>query len=184
MNSVSSVQEVKDTAESIMWPLQSSGFNSLFTSLVLFLTFASFAVASAPASFCKCTCFSNSTIIPLDPPKPESSSFAGNLARDIADLVATDNEKRANSYQALSCNDCNRKFCLGYDLPVCKGAKEDDVVSTCFQRDSRKDEAIVFIFIFATSGLLACALFRPWVQKWLEAARERRQYIPVAEPGD
>lgn len=74
---------------------------------------------------------------------------------------------------------------------MCKGAKEDDVVSTCFrmstllhyriygmrhmltvpgaaERDSRKDEAIVFIFIFATSGLLACALFRPWVQKWLE----------------
>lgn len=74
---------------------------------------------------------------------------------------------------------------------MCKGAKEDDVVSTCFrtptllhyrvygmrcmltmvgaiERDSRKDEAIVFIFIFATSGLLAWALFRPWIQKWLE----------------
>ena len=36
------------------------------------------------------------------------------------------------------------------------------------ERDSRKDEAIVFIFIFATSGLLAWALFRPWIQKWLE----------------
>lgn len=42
-------------------------------------------------------------------------------------------DKRANSYQALSCNDCNRKFCLGYDLPVCKGAKEEDVTSTCFR---------------------------------------------------
>lgn len=38
------------------------------------------------------------------------------------------------------------------------------------ERDSRKDEAIVFIFIFATSGLLAWALFRPWVQKWLEVS--------------
>lgn len=85
----------------------------------------------APASFCKCTCFTNSTIIPLDPPKPESSSFAANLLHrdDEADTI----DKRANSYQALSCNDCNKKFCLGYDLPVCKGAKEDDVVSTCFR---------------------------------------------------
>lgn len=78
---------------------------------------------------------------------------------------------------------------------MCKGAKEDDVVSTCFrmsrlwlagymvlmgwlrdanlavavaERDSRKDEAIVFIFIFATSGLLAWALLGPWLQKWLQ----------------
>ena len=101
-------------------------------------------IALAPASFCKCTCFSNSTIIPLDPPKPESSSFAANLLlRDHDDneeeteaeeeKQAGSVDKRANSYQALSCNDCNKKFCLGYDLPVCKGAKEDDVVSTCFR---------------------------------------------------
>lgn len=56
-----------------------------------------------------------------------------------------DVDKRANSYQALSCNDCNKKFCLGYDLPVCKGAKEDDVVSTCFR-------AFFFCPLFWTSG--------------------------------
>ena len=38
----------------------------------------------------------------------------------------------------------------------------------CAERDSKKDEAIVFIFIFATSGLLAWALFKPWVEKYLE----------------
>ena len=87
---------------------------------------------TAPASFCKCTCFSNSTIIPLDSAKRESTSFSNEIhyARDVADSMM---DKRANSYQALSCNDCNRKFCLGYDLPVCKGAKEDDVTSTCFR---------------------------------------------------
>ncbi|QRD92916.1 hypothetical protein F9C07_13306 [Aspergillus flavus] len=52
------------------------------------------------------------------------------------------------------------------------------------ERDSRKDEAIVFIFIIATSGLLAWAVFKPWVQKYLEAARERRSYIPVSENAD
>lgn len=41
--------------------------------------------------------------------------------------------KRAENYRALSCNDCNRKFCLDYELPTCKGAKEDDVFTTCFR---------------------------------------------------
>jgi hypothetical protein len=36
------------------------------------------------------------------------------------------------------------------------------------ERDSRKDEAIVFIFIIATSGLLTWAACKPWVEKWLE----------------
>ena len=36
------------------------------------------------------------------------------------------------------------------------------------ERDSRKDEAVVFIFIFATAGLLGWALIRPWVEKWVE----------------
>lgn len=42
--------------------------------------------------------------------------------------------KRAQDYRALSCNDCNRKFCLNYELPICKGAKEDDVFTTCFRK--------------------------------------------------
>lgn len=36
------------------------------------------------------------------------------------------------------------------------------------ERDSRKDEAVVFIFIFATVGLLAWAAIKPWVGKWVE----------------
>ncbi|KAL4940517.1 hypothetical protein BDV06DRAFT_19070 [Aspergillus oleicola] len=157
--------------------------NSFWRFLPLFivlLSIASSALASSPASFCKCTCFSNSTIIPLDPDKGDSSSLHDTLkffSRDVD--FDTQEEKRAGNYRSLSCNDCNRKFCLGYDLPTCKGAKEEDVFTTCFQRDSRKDEAIVFIFIIATGGLLLWAIFRPWVQKWIEAARERRSYIPV-----
>ena len=72
------------------------------------------------------------------------------------------------------------------------------------ERDSRKDEAVVFIFIFATAGLLIWAAIRPWVGKWvdvsslcgilkfgatadnlsLQSARERRSYIPVSTQGD
>lgn len=40
--------------------------------------------------------------------------------------------------------------------------------TTCFQRDSAKDEAVVFIFIGATTGLLVYAAVRPWVEKWSE----------------
>lgn len=36
------------------------------------------------------------------------------------------------------------------------------------ERDSKKDAAIVFIFIIATGGLLGWAVFKPWVEKWLE----------------
>ena len=36
------------------------------------------------------------------------------------------------------------------------------------ERDSRKDEAVVLIFIFATAGLLIWAAVKPWVGKWVE----------------
>ncbi|PYH46677.1 uncharacterized protein BP01DRAFT_338283 [Aspergillus saccharolyticus JOP 1030-1] len=148
---------------------------------LVFIACASITVASSPASFCKCTCFSNSTIIPLDPDKPNSVSTQGGVfhlrSRDDASTLLTG---RAKNYRSLSCNDCNRKFCLDYDLPTCKGAKEEDVFTTCFQRDSRKDQAIVFIFIIATGSLLAWAIMKPWVGKWLEIARERRSYLPVS----
>ena len=54
------------------------------------------------------------------------------------------------------------------ELPICKGAKEEDVFTTCFQRDSAKDEMVVFIFIFTTVGLLIWAAIKPWVGRWWE----------------
>jgi hypothetical protein len=36
------------------------------------------------------------------------------------------------------------------------------------ERDSRKDEAVVFIFIIATVSLLAWALIKPFAAKWIE----------------
>ncbi|KAJ5246989.1 hypothetical protein N7468_001972 [Penicillium chermesinum] len=158
-----------------------------------FLSLVSLVTASKPTSFCKCTCFSNSTIIPLDP-DGDSGAFndALNLhgrtfdGADISYSPVEDDraelEERADKHRKLTCNDCNRKFCLGYELPTCKGAKEEDVFTTCFQRDSRKDQAVVFIFIIATGGLLVWALCKPWIERYVEAARERRSYMPVAEP--
>jgi hypothetical protein len=106
----------------------------------------------AATSFCKCTCFSNSTIIQLDGTSPSSSPNTPS---------ADDKVKKTRG----TCSDCNKAFCLSYNLPICKGATEEDVFTTCFQRDSVKDEAVVFIFIGATTSLLLYAAVRPWVER-------------------
>ena len=38
------------------------------------------------------------------------------------------------------------------------------------ERDSRKDEAVVFIFIFATAALLGWAAVKPWVKKFISVS--------------
>ncbi|KAF2872122.1 hypothetical protein BDV95DRAFT_628543 [Massariosphaeria phaeospora] len=136
--------------------------------LLLLLTFVSFlstALAASPTSFCKCTCFGNSTIVALDAP--------------VASQKPSPLKDRASK---KSCSDCNRQFCLSYTF--CQGEKEENVFTTCFQRDSAKDQAVVFIFIFATVGLLSYAAIRPWIEQWTERARERHDYIPVSGQGN
>ena len=49
--------------------------------------------------------------------------------------------------------------------------------TTCFQRDSAKDEAVVFIFIVATVGLLVYAALRPWIERWAEVRLPHRSLI-------
>ncbi|KAG6995798.1 hypothetical protein G7Y79_00041g077500 [Physcia stellaris] len=204
---------------------------------------------TAPTSFCKCTCGTNSTIIPLDgplssqhPSRSHSESLLDPRLDDrkgwpMAEEPETPNpakepipsSKKAEpqetkapakeqggkgdgdrkEYRAGNCNDCNRQFCLEYmNLPICKGKGAEEIFTTCFrtffyfaglwfpgirggltacvnaERDSRKDEAVVYIFIFATAGLLLWAAVKPWVGRWVESARERRSYIPVANEGD
>ena len=46
------------------------------------------------------------------------------------------------------------------------------------ERDSRKDEAVVFIFIVATVGLLGWAAIRPWIARWYEVSIFLRDAIP------
>ncbi|KAL8715180.1 MAG: hypothetical protein Q9220_001138 [cf. Caloplaca sp. 1 TL-2023] len=162
--------------------------------------------ASNPTSFCKCTCGSNSTIIPLDAPSTpnllNTRSFAqqqpyiqqagDNDVDDSKDKESKEDqngkdegkEEDRKEYRKKTCNDCNKQYCLSQHLHICEGKGADDVFTTCFQRDSRKDEAVVFIFIIATAGLLGWAAVKPWVEKWIHSARERRSYIPVAGEGD
>lgn len=133
-----------------------------------FLSFLSLSLAASPTSFCKCTCFGNSTIVALDAHAATKKPAAPELHRPRA--------------SKKSCNDCNRQFCLGYSF--CTGEKEENVLTTCFQRDSAKDQAVVYIFICATVGLLGWAGLRPWVEGWREKVRERRSYIPVSAQND
>ncbi|KAK6586302.1 hypothetical protein PZA11_001359 [Diplocarpon coronariae] len=118
----------------------------------------------APPSFCKCTCFTNSTIIPLSTHSSSSSNK---------------NSPRAAS---VSCATCNKAFCLSQRLPICKDAEEKDVLTTCFQRDSTKDQIVVLTFIAGTVGLLAWAGVRKIVERRRgEGLRigESQSYVPV-----
>ena len=153
----------------------------------------------APTSFCKCVCFKNSTIIALDGPEQQADSDSRRLLlRDEKNELEEGSDEKKAPYRPKNCNDCSKKFCLNHNLPICKGAKEEDVFTTCFrkscrrinsgfgailgarhanapatERDSSKDQAIVFIFIFMTTGLLGWALIRPWVGDWVEVITER-----------
>ncbi|CAL3963859.1 unnamed protein product [Diplocarpon coronariae] len=131
--------------------------------LALFLVIVS-TIAASPPSFCKCTCFTNSTIIPLSTHSSSSSNK---------------NSPRAAS---VSCATCNKAFCLSQRLPICKDAEEKDVLTTCFQRDSTKDQIVVLTFIAGTVGLLAWAGVRKIVEKRRgEGLRigESQSYVPV-----
>lgn len=101
-----------------------------------------------PTSFCKCTCWTNSTIIPLGPPgsvaplDPRSRdtlsfrdfiSGRGNGAVKLPTPDGGEGDDEAKDHGGRSCNDCNRRFCLDQHLPKCKGAVEENVFTTCFR---------------------------------------------------
>ncbi|TGZ84645.1 hypothetical protein EX30DRAFT_337145 [Ascodesmis nigricans] len=84
---------------------------------------------------------------------------------------------------ANSCGECNRQFCVDYKLPNCKDVKEEDVTAVCIQRDSVKDQIVVCLFIGATVGLLAWALIRPFVTRWVEVARRQSEGLGFGRQG-
>lgn len=153
-------------------------------------------------TFCKCTCFTNSTIIeikpksstgtsPSRPPSQHQPPSEGTTDPDDKDndnagddqdaLGVTDFESAAadgegkdgrrlarrakGSSSSPSCSQCNRSFCLSQSLPICKGAADKDVTTMCFQRDSRKDQFIVWGFILGTAGLLGWAAIQKAVDQ-------------------
>ncbi|CEJ93968.1 hypothetical protein VHEMI09525 [[Torrubiella] hemipterigena] len=116
----------------------------------------SLASAGAP-TFCKCTCFKNSTIIALGPQhQTESRSLP---LSDPVSLGSADAGLNART-PSTSCSDCTKAFCLNQGLAICKKATEEDVFTLCFQRDSNKDKIMVWGFIIGTLGLLGYAAFK------------------------
>jgi hypothetical protein len=113
---------------------------------------------STATSFCKCICFNNSTIIALNPP-PSSRRASTFHQADIrspdpaplypypkldgkaAATAETEDEDQNDSespapskpHHKLSCADCTRAFCLEYNLPICRDAREEDVFTSCFR---------------------------------------------------
>ncbi|KAI5782658.1 hypothetical protein EDC01DRAFT_789452 [Geopyxis carbonaria] len=95
--------------------------------------------------YCKCTC-----LTPSSPPSLPPTSNSTIIA-----LPPTSN----------SCADCTRQFCLDYNLPFCKTARDTEVTTSCFARDGVKDRVVVWVFIVATVGLGCWAGGRGWVMK-------------------
>ncbi|KAH6617731.1 hypothetical protein B0J18DRAFT_259432 [Chaetomium sp. MPI-SDFR-AT-0129] len=159
--------------------------------IAILATFASATVQS----FCKCTCFQNSTIIALGPqhdngepasPPPPAKSSLSSLSSSSSTLTSTSSSRHEPNPDpdhdtqqsqsplppqplltpreaSTSCKQCNRAFCLKYNLPICKDAEDKDIKTTCFQRDSPKDRFIVWGFLLGTAGLLGwAALRRVW----------------------
>ncbi|KAK8084323.1 hypothetical protein PG997_005594 [Apiospora hydei] len=140
------------------------------------------------------------------PPQPGNNKFLRSLnpfttddPYHYADPFSDPSDPDASSHHlsaraaSASCAQCTRKFCLDYGFPFCKKAEEKDVVTMCFQRDSRKDQIIVWGFIFGTLGLLGWAGVKRFtemreVKKTAGAAggiglpgarQDRGNYVPV-----
>ncbi|CRK13924.1 hypothetical protein BN1723_012484 [Verticillium longisporum] len=139
-------------------------------SLLLLLLSALVAIASASSAptFCKCTCFKNSTIVALGPQHGDQSP-PSSLRRDLFSSIlpfgnvrrrhtaAAEDRQLAPRSASTSCSQCTKAFCLSRGIDFCREAKEDDVQTMCFQRDSNKDRVIVWGFILGTLGLLGWA---------------------------
>jgi hypothetical protein len=82
---------------------------------------------------------------------------------------------------STSCSECTKSFCLSQGIDFCKEAKEENVVTSCFQRDSNKDKIIVWGFILGTVGLLGWAAFKHVIELRDKRAisRQDMSYAPV-----
>lgn len=77
---------------------------------------------------------------------------------------------------------CNKAFCLSQRLPICKDAEEKDVITVCFQRDSRQDKIVVLTFIAGTIGLLAWAILKQILEKRGLQQTDTHEYSAISSP--
>ncbi|KAF4814813.1 hypothetical protein CGCTS75_v013201 [Colletotrichum tropicale] len=147
--------------------------NRLSLILLLLCGFVALVSANSP-TFCKCTCFKNSTIVALGPQHSDDNT-AANPPRDLPQSDLHRDSKRAAS---SSCSQCTKAFCLSRGIDFCRDATEENVQTMCFQRDSNKDKVIVWGFLLGTTGLLGWAAF-----KRAQELREGKRQAEAAQAG-
>lgn len=99
------------------------------------------ASSSAELTYCKCTC--------------GKSSILHILQQDL----------RQNT---KPCTACTKQFCIEQSPDICSTQNDGEIsiYTDCFQRESLKDEAIVFIFLVLTVSLLGYAMvIKPIIEK-------------------
>ncbi|KAK3804899.1 MAG: hypothetical protein J3Q66DRAFT_361389 [Benniella sp.] len=117
------------------------------------------ALAANPISFCKCVCGQEKSISPL-PRDAQHPIFGGS---------------------SKACGACTKQYCLALKPDMCKGVGTgvgDELVTSCFERDSFKDQFIVYLFLTITFGLLGYAGLQPFL-KGLWQNRQQRAYTTV-----
>ncbi|TDZ16730.1 hypothetical protein Cob_v010298 [Colletotrichum orbiculare MAFF 240422] len=165
--------------------------NRISLLLLLLCGLVALASANSAPTFCKCTCFKNSTIVALGPQHSDTPTGGGGGSsprnQNSANLHLE--SKRAAS---SSCSQCTKAFCLSRGIDFCREATEENVQTMCFQRDSNKDRVIVWGFLLGTTGLLGWAAFKR-AQELREgkraaeaaaAGRDRGVYSSLATPAN
>ncbi|KAF4595492.1 putative MFS transporter [Ophiocordyceps camponoti-floridani] len=151
----------------------------LILALALVALIAVVSAASGP-TFCKCTCFKNSTIIPLGPASQfkDSSPKSPSLTLRFASPISLDRDRPSLERRSVStsCSECTKAFCLSQGIDFCKEAKDENVNTLCFKRVSDKDKLIVWGFIIVTLGLLGWAAFKRLVE-WRDGQVLHRQAV-------
>ncbi|WYZ35919.1 hypothetical protein EsH8_X_000566 [Colletotrichum jinshuiense] len=168
------------------WTKISDKMNRLSLLLLLLCGLVALASANSAPTFCKCTCFKNSTIVALGPQRADQTPAA--RLRDTAH--APDGGEIRRRAASSSCSQCTKAFCLSRGIDFCRDATEEDVQTMCFQRDSNKDRVIVWGFLLGTAGLLGWAAVKRVNElregkRAAEAARSgagRGDYSPLTTP--
>ncbi|KAG0359244.1 hypothetical protein BGZ54_010033, partial [Gamsiella multidivaricata] len=117
------------------------------------------ALAANPISFCKCICGQEKTITAL-PRDTQHPIFGGS---------------------SKACLACTKQYCLDNKPDMCKGVgtgEGDELITTCFERDSYKDQFIVYLFLTITFGLLGFATLQPFL-KGLWQRRQQHAYTSM-----
>ncbi|KAI0392144.1 hypothetical protein F5Y17DRAFT_478044 [Xylariaceae sp. FL0594] len=132
-----------------------------FLLLLFFFFFAALVAGGSAPLFCKCTCFKNSTLIPLKPGSTCGQCTHAFCLSQSLPICSTSSTPSSLSLSS-SISSSNSMSTEQKQKQQTQESPESDipVLSTCIQRDSRKDQVIVWAFLLGTAGLLAWAALK------------------------